>query len=395
MRLIIAILLFGSAVVSAQTNRPLAAVNTIADLVARSTVNNERVIVAGWRTPGDWGPERIIRHDPASVEATNIGCVFASSTAGRYIADDCASGQVNVRWWGGTNDLTALAAALTHVLSRPASVEIVDRAVWIADGTAPTAEAGTMALYATNLAGVHELGIAHGGGSNNIVATKAWVGSTITGTAVTSVGATSDVAGLSFSGSPVTTTGTLGLTGVVGEASIDIAIARLASPALSGNPTAPTATPGDNDTSISTTAFVAAAIDALKALQLWQNTNAVLTALGNLTGGNSSNFWRGDGVYAQVGTNDVTGLPELLAAISPTGAAYDLLYGTNVWRQYIVGTTNLGGFELPVLEWIKTTNTVGAYYFDLAYLGDVWRTQITNIVVVGGFEMPVLEVKKL
>lgn len=40
--------------------------------------------------------------------------------------------------------------------------------------------------------------------------------------------------------------------------------APLASPALTGNPTAPTAAPGDNDTSIATTAFVAAA-DALKA----------------------------------------------------------------------------------------------------------------------------------
>ena len=35
------------------------------------------------------------------------------------------------------------------------------------------------------------------------------------------------------------------------------------SPALTGNPTAPTAAPGDNDTSIATTAFVAAAIAAL------------------------------------------------------------------------------------------------------------------------------------
>lgn len=38
--------------------------------------------------------------------------------------------------------------------------------------------------------------------------------------------------------------------------------APLASPALSGNPTAPTPSPGDNDTSVATTAFVAAAIAA-------------------------------------------------------------------------------------------------------------------------------------
>ena len=41
--------------------------------------------------------------------------------------------------------------------------------------------------------------------------------------------------------------------------------APLASPALTGNPTAPTATTGDNSTSIATTAFVKTACDAIKA----------------------------------------------------------------------------------------------------------------------------------
>ena len=41
----------------------------------------------------------------------------------------------------------------------------------------------------------------------------------------------------------------------------NLGLATLASPALSGNPTAPTATSGDNDTSIATTAFVKAAVD--------------------------------------------------------------------------------------------------------------------------------------
>ncbi len=41
--------------------------------------------------------------------------------------------------------------------------------------------------------------------------------------------------------------------------------APLASPALTGNPTAPTPAPGDNDTSIATSAFVKAALDALVA----------------------------------------------------------------------------------------------------------------------------------
>jgi hypothetical protein len=46
---------------------------------------------------------------------------------------------------------------------------------------------------------------------------------------------------------------------------LDTEKAPLASPALTGNPTAPTASPGDNDTSIATTAFVAAAVSAATA----------------------------------------------------------------------------------------------------------------------------------
>ncbi len=45
-------------------------------------------------------------------------------------------------------------------------------------------------------------------------------------------------------------------------AELDSEKANLASPALTGNPTAPTPSLGDNDTSIATTAFVTAAIDA-------------------------------------------------------------------------------------------------------------------------------------
>lgn len=42
-----------------------------------------------------------------------------------------------------------------------------------------------------------------------------------------------------------------------------IPVAKLNSPAFTGNPTAPTPSPGDSDTSIATTAFVAAAIAAI------------------------------------------------------------------------------------------------------------------------------------
>ena len=52
----------------------------------------------------------------------------------------------------------------------------------------------------------------------------------------------------------------------------NLGLAKLASPALTGNPTAPTPSNGDNDTSIATTAFVKTLVDS-----------AVATAVGNLT----------------------------------------------------------------------------------------------------------------
>ena len=130
-------------------------------------------------------------------------------------------------------------------------------------------------------------------------------------------------------------------------------IAPLASPALSGNPTAPTETAGDNDTSISTTAFVTAAIEALKALQLWQDTNAVLTTLAALTGGNSSNFWRGDGTFAQVSSNDVPGLPALIAAQLKDAPLNTTTYA----RSNGVWTTNLPASQLAGL--VSTSNLPG------------------------------------
>lgn len=60
---------------------------------------------------------------------------------------------------------------------------------------------------------------------------------------------------------PVSATPPISISG--GNISIDLsAYAPLASPALTGNPTAPTPTAGDNDTSIATTAFVTSAVTA-------------------------------------------------------------------------------------------------------------------------------------
>ena len=64
--------------------------------------------------------------------------------------------------------------------------------------------------------------------------------------------------------------------GTIEDARIDSAIARLASPVFTGNPTAPTPSVGDNDTSVATTAFVANRIDdtAYNATTWNNDTNA-------------------------------------------------------------------------------------------------------------------------
>jgi Chaperone of endosialidase/Collagen triple helix repeat (20 copies) len=73
-----------------------------------------------------------------------------------------------------------------------------------------------------------------------------------------SIGAT----GPTGSQGPLGATGSQGVTGPTGSAGNLSAYAPLASPVFTGNPTAPTPSPGDNDTSLATTAFVQATISA-------------------------------------------------------------------------------------------------------------------------------------
>jgi len=158
---------------------------------------------------------------------------------------------------------------------------------------------------------------------------------------VTSVGATSGVTGLSFSGSPITLAGTLGLTGIVGAASIDASIARLTD--------------------------ITNAQAALVASNLWQRTNAALTALsanpgmyqatnGNLTtvsgltGGTSTNFLAGDGTFKQITTNMVPGLNAHLSSLVP---ASTLL---NVLPSVPAGTNHVLDFAYSALTFSVTNN---------------------------------------
>jgi hypothetical protein len=78
----------------------------------------------------------------------------------------------------------------------------------------------------------------------------------------------------------------------------DASKAPIASPALTGTPTAPTATPGDNTTKIATTAFVAAATAA----------GGAVTSVAGRTGA------------VVIGESDVTGLVSDLAAKAPSAS---------------------------------------------------------------------------
>lgn len=121
--------------------------------------------------------------------------------------------------------------------------------------------------------------------------------------------------------------GTLSIAQVVGlaaaldakaPASALAAYAPLASPALTGTPTAPTAAAGDNSTRLATTAFVRAAVSALAAAapSTLDTLNELAAALGNdanfaanvttligtkepaIPAGTSAQFWRGDKTWA-------------------------------------------------------------------------------------------------
>lgn len=72
---------------------------------------------------------------------------------------------------------------------------------------------------------------------------------------------------------------------VQGELTTALALkANLASPAFTGNPTAPTPSPGDNDTSIATTAFVTAAVGASAIFtKQYQSANQTITSGGTLS----------------------------------------------------------------------------------------------------------------
>lgn len=69
--------------------------------------------------------------------------------------------------------------------------------------------------------------------------------------------------------------------------------------------------------------FIEAHLTEAEASALYQGTNANLTTVSDLTGGTTSNFYRGDGGFAQVTTNDVPGLVADVLAAASSGSTFD------------------------------------------------------------------------
>lgn len=120
-RIILAVLALVSLVALSQASKPRAQVGTLASLVARVPNTNEVVEVLGYISAGDWGGPRVARFDGTSSATTNRGCVFApTGSSGRFIFDDCESGEVDVRWFGAigdgaTDDFTTIQATVLAV----------------------------------------------------------------------------------------------------------------------------------------------------------------------------------------------------------------------------------------------------------------------------------------
>jgi hypothetical protein len=166
--------------------------------------------------------------------------------------------------------------ALGDASNRIASTLFVDESVedlrqWTLDQIAASMPTTAYApLNSPNFTGVPTAPTATAGSSTGQIATTAFVAAAVTAS-------TTGVASFNTrTGAVVLTTGDI--TGAGG--------APLASPAFSGNPTAPTPAPGDNDTSLATTAFVHAAITALAAgvTSFNTRTGAVVLTTADVTG---------------------------------------------------------------------------------------------------------------
>lgn len=176
--------------------------------------------------------------------------------------------------------------------------------------------------------------------------------------------------------------------------------APLASPALTGNPTAPTPTAGDSDTSIATTAFVTGGIaTAIAALSsVYQAASAVLTALAGIGTAVAGDviYASGAGTWARRAKGSDGQILQLASGL-PTWAANNVHIGEGqTWQDVTAsrasGTAYQNSTTRPILVAItgdRCRLSVSAdnvtYVGDFRTIGDSTGGTATVILPVGWY----------
>ena len=179
-----------------------------------------------------------------------------------------------------------------------------------------------------------------------------------------------------FTGNPTAPTPTAGDndTSIATTAFVVASFATLASPAFTGNPTAPTASVDDNDTSIATTAFVRAQIRS----KIVSATRVISTATGTqaITGvGFTPKLIIALGMVSSTLTRCTgmsTGLVDICNSIFGTGAASQsasLLTFAVDPSNYSIGSVQSYDSDGLTISWVKTGSPTGTANFYLLCLG--------------------------
>ena len=124
------------------------------------------------------------------------------------------------------------------------------------------------------------------------------------------------------------------------------------SPALTGTPTAPTATPGTNTTQIATTAFVQNVAGSLGSMST-QNANAVAITGGSINGTTIGASSASTGAFTTLSANSTTGL----SGTTTLSGATTLSGTTNITGPLIINNLISAG-EKTIISAIAATGTV-------------------------------------
>ena len=238
------------------------------------------------------------------------------------------------------------------------------------------------------------------------------------GGTVMSVSGSGGTTGLTLTGGPITNTGTLTLDGTLAVANGGTgattstgtgSVVLAASPALTGNPTVPTQTAGNNSTRAASTAFVQAALAASIPVPIRQTVSA-----GPVTTAGLPNFLPSTNGALSITSQNVTGSAPFVATAAngwsaTSGLAVNLIgcstanlswTGLTASRAaatpnflYVVvnsdGTLTTGKtLVAPIYQWGGTPATTnGLFTFNIAemkgYLGNGSTAPQANVVFVG------------